>query len=102
MGHEAPLTIESLMILSQDTEALVRDWTTFALGTQIDLDTEQIRIALVNRLDDPDDDTRGEALVGLATRKDERVIAALKTELSSDCINWIASALSGIAGMVGR
>lgn len=90
MGHETPLAIEGLMILSQDKEAFVRDWATFALATQIDLDTEQIRGALVNRLNDPDDDTRGEALVGLARRKDERVIAALKTELCSDCIGSLA------------
>jgi HEAT repeat protein len=90
MGHETSLAIESLIILTRDSEALVRDWATFALATQIDLDTDQIRGALVNRLNDPDDDTRGEALVGLARRKDERVIAALKTELSSDCVGSLA------------
>jgi len=90
MGHEVPLAIEGLIILSEDSEALVRDWATFALGTQIDLDTQQIRDSLANRLGDPDDDTRGEALIGLARRKDARVIAALKTELSSDCLGSLA------------
>ena len=90
MGHEVPLAIEGLIILSEDSEALVRDWATFALGTQIDLDTPLIRNALASRLADPDDDTRGEALIGLARRKEARVIAALKTELSSDCIGSLA------------
>lgn len=88
-GHEVPLAIQYLISLSKDLEANVRDWATFALGTQLELDTPAIRNALVERLDDPDEDTRGEALIGLARRKDKRVIDALKKELSSESIGTL-------------
>ena len=89
-GHEVPQAIETLIQLSNDSCGHVRDWATFALGTLIEIDTKQIRDALADRLSDPDFDTRGEALVGLAQRKDVRVIAALKLELESDCIGCLA------------
>ena len=84
--HEVPLAIETLIQLSNDTCDNVRDWATFSLGTLIEIDSQQIREALAARLHDPHDDTRAEALVGLAQRKDFRVVAALKRELDSDCI----------------
>ena len=85
-GHDVPLAIEALIQLSNDTCDHVRDWATFSLGTLIEIDNPQIREALAVRLHDPHDDTRAEAIVGLAQRKDFRVVAALKRELDSDCI----------------
>lgn len=46
--------------------------------------------ALAERLADPDDDTRGEALVGLARRKDQRVVSALLAELTSGDVGRLA------------
>ena len=88
-GHEVPLAIETLIQLSNDTCDHVRDWAIFSLGTLIEIDTPQIRKALAARLHDPHDDTRAEAIVGLAQRKDFRVVAALKRELDSDCIGTL-------------
>ena len=62
----------------------MRDWATFGLGSQIDPDTPEIREALARRLNDQDRDTRLEALVSLAKRKDDRVLKPLLAELSSD------------------
>jgi HEAT repeat protein len=70
--------------MSRDTDNNVRDWATFALGTLFDADTPEIRDALFDRVADPHDDTRSEALVGLARRSDPRVTDGLKTELASD------------------
>jgi HEAT repeat protein len=62
----------------------VRDWATFGLGTQIDTDTPEIREALHQRLNDPDADTRAEAMVGLARRKDLSALEPILEGLSGD------------------
>jgi HEAT repeat protein len=80
-GFEDRLAIETLIEMSRDVDELVRDWATFGLGAQIDLDTPEIRAALLARVYDEDEVTRGEALVGLARRKDQRIIEPLIEEL---------------------
>ena len=62
--------LDALIELSADPEPGVRDWATFALGTLAPQDTPALRDALAARLDDPDDDTRLEAVHGLALRGD--------------------------------
>jgi hypothetical protein len=84
LGQNDPVAIEALIALSEDIDSDVRDWATFGLGTQIDSDTALIREALARRLDDDDTDTRLEALIGVARRKDERALAPLLEELSPD------------------
>ncbi len=73
-SEEDPLAIQALIELSSDEDPDVRDWAAFALGTQIDVDTPQIREALFNRVCDLNDEryAPGEGLVGLARRHDER------------------------------
>lgn len=73
--------IETLIFLSRDKKEMVRDWATFGLGTQIDIDNETIREALWERVNDIDNNTRLEAIVGLAKRKDFRVKEIIKQEL---------------------
>lgn len=82
-GHETPDAVEALIELSADADEGVRDWATFGLGSQLDLDTPHIREALCARLNDDDPVTRAEAFVGLARRKDERVIPFLIEALES-------------------
>jgi HEAT repeat protein len=77
LSHTDPRAVACLITLSADPEAGVRDWATFGLGVQIDIDTPEIRAALRARLYDPDGDTVGEAIVGLARRKDAHVVAPL-------------------------
>lgn len=72
-GCDEPSAVAALIELSHDTDTDVRDWATFALGSQTELDSEAIRQALWARASDSDVETQGEALVGLARRKDPRV-----------------------------
>lgn len=83
LTHEDSSAVNALIELSADADDDVRDWATFGLGTQIDTDTPTIRDALAARLRDDHDDTRSEALIGLACRRDKRVIEPLIHELLS-------------------
>jgi len=98
MGREEALALEVLIDLTSDPTAHVRDWATFALGTQTEADTPELREALVARLDDEDDDTRCEALVGLARRKDRRVIEPLRRDLGSDSVWPLAVEAAALIG----
>jgi HEAT repeat protein len=88
-GHEEVQALGVLIELTRDPEAHVRDWAAFALGSQVDVNTSELREALVERLSDEDDDTRGEALIGLARRGDRRVLPALREELASDSVGML-------------
>lgn len=75
------LSVETLVGLMQDADEDVRDWATFGLGVQGNRDSSNIREALLSALADGNDDVSEEALVGLAKRKDRRIVPKLLTEL---------------------
>ncbi|MDZ4684984.1 MAG: HEAT repeat domain-containing protein [Planctomycetaceae bacterium] len=81
-----PVATDLLIQLSADEVDEIRDWATFGLGTIREADSPEIRSALAARLDDPHDDTRAEAIVGLAQRHDPRVLPALIRDLSENCV----------------
>lgn len=83
LGDE-PEIIDTLLQLMRDPDPDVRDWATFDLGTQSDVDSAVIRDALAERLQDEDYDTRAEAAVGLAKRKDLRALPVIIEELGSE------------------
>jgi hypothetical protein len=78
---EDPAVIGALVALSRDPEAAVRDFATFALGSQLDANSDNVREALAARLHDSDLPTAGEALVGLARRQDPRALAMVLEQL---------------------
>ena len=78
---ETDTGIRTLIRLSRDQDDEVRDWATFGLGSLCERNTKAIRDALFSRIDDPHDDTRNEAIVGLARRKVGEVLPALIKEL---------------------
>ena len=97
-GHEGEQALGVLIELTRDPEAHVRDWATFALGSQVDVDTPELRDALVGRLSDEDDETRAEAMVGLARRGDRQVLTALRRELESDSVGALAVEAAALIG----
>jgi HEAT repeat protein len=89
-GLESPETTarvaNALIMLTNDSSATVRDWATFGLGSIMDVDTPAVRETLRERLFDSDLDTRLEALVGLAERRDQSVLGVLRDELQTDTV----------------
>lgn len=88
--HSDATAIAALIELTRDEDEDVRNWATFGLGTQLNTDTAEIRTALLERITDSHDETRGEALVGLARRKDRRVLEPIIEELSSGNVGLLA------------
>lgn len=78
-----PRAIDTLIALSSDRVVSIRDWATFGLGSQISRNNAKIRAALWARVDDADQDTRFEAIVGLAERKDESIKDIIISELKT-------------------
>lgn len=95
-----PEAVTALLHLMRDQDSDVRDWATFGLGVLGNTDSEQVREALFRNLSDNDEDVREEAMVGLAKRKDRRVVPAILRELQmpnpSDRIFESANELTGI------
>lgn len=89
--------VDALIELTSDSHSDVRDWATFGLGSQLGIDLPKVRDALVARLDDPDGDTAGEALVGLARCHDARVVDRLREWLERpDCGNLVVEAAASL------
>lgn len=82
--YSAPTAIAALIRLAQDGDSLVRDWATFGLGTLQELDSTEIREVLWINLHDEDSTVSGEALIGLANRKDARVVDYLLAHLDEN------------------
>ena len=83
LGYVEPSAVNALLELSIDADDEVRDWATFGIGSQIDLDTPEVRDALFARLEDANPDVQSEALVGLARRKDARALPIIAEHLQS-------------------
>lgn len=93
--RDEPVARHTLIILSGDSDPDVRNWATFGLGTLSDVDSEEIRLALVAGLSDADSDVRGEAMRGLALRRDARAEEAILHELRGpDCTDLAIEAAS--------
>ncbi len=83
LGIELNCAIDALIFLTEDKYKSIRDWATFGLGTQISKDTPKIRTALWKKVNDKDQDTKLEAIVGLAQRKDCAIKDVIVKELQN-------------------
>ena len=72
--------IDVLIKLSTDKLPQIRDWATFYIGRS-ERNNKTIREALWARINDKHRDTRLEAIVGLAIRKDSRINDVIKREI---------------------
>jgi HEAT repeat protein len=93
-----PAAVATLIALMRDADSDVRDWATFGLGSLLDVDGSEIRQALTERLGDPDGDTAGEALVGLARRRDLGIVERVRELLEKPQVgNLIVEAAGDLA-----
>lgn len=79
---DTPKTIDILIQLSEGRKGSHRDWATFFLA-ESKKNNKKIRQALWNRVGDRHYNTRLEAIMGLAKRKDQRVIEIIKQEIEN-------------------
>jgi len=75
--------VKTLIELSRDKHSDIRNWSTFGLGSQIEINNAEITKALWDRINDENQETKLEAIVGLANRKDSRIKEIIKRELKN-------------------
>ncbi len=93
-----PLSAETLLRLTQDTDEDVRDWATFGLGVLGNTDSDEIREALVRRLTDSDEDVReGYGRIG----KEKRPARALNLVTALERPNTTARVIETAYQMLG-
>jgi len=93
-GYENQKCIDALIILMRDENHDVRNWSTFSLAQINETNTPSVRDALFKNLNDEETEVRGEALLGLALRKDERVKDAIIEDLQKPFYgSWILDAI---------
>ena len=76
----AELNLQLLIAFTRDADVSNRDWATMTLAMQ-EIDTPQVRGALLAAAEDPDVVVRGEALQGLAQRDRELALPLVEREL---------------------
>ncbi len=97
-GREEADATAVLIQLSGDPNDEVRDWATFGLGSLSEADSPEIREALFARTEEENGEIRGEALIGLARRKDERALGLVRRELDRPFEgSWVIEAAEHLA-----
>ncbi len=81
LGINNTIAIETLIKFSKDKSSWVRNWAIFGIGSQVTRNNKNIREALWDRINDKHQETKLEAIVGLAIRKDNRVTEVIRNEL---------------------
>ncbi len=76
--------IDLLTEMTRDDDPEVRNWATFSLGWQLAVDSDTVRAALWERIDDPYPEVRDEAARCLARRRDRRAAPYIAELLARD------------------
>lgn len=77
-------SIHVLIDFTRDRNSYIRNWAIFGIGNLTEVDNVEIRTALWNRVKDNDFETKSEAILGLAKRKDERIKNVILSELKNE------------------
>jgi hypothetical protein len=94
------VAISALIPLVGDPDSEVRDWAIFGLGVLGNVDSLEIREALLKGISDSDEDVREEAAVGLGKRQDLRLLSALRKMLDAPELKVrVAEAASALLGL---
>jgi hypothetical protein len=84
-GEHAEANLRRLVEMTRDEHPTNRDWATLLLAQQ-DIDTAQVREALLGAAEDQNEYVRAEAILGLAQRDKALALPLLQRELSGDVI----------------
>lgn len=96
--YPQPEAAKALLTLMQDEARDVRNWATFGLASLSEQDSPAIRAGLLAASGDADPEIRGEALIGLARRGDERVRERVMQELQGEFHgSWAIDAAAALA-----
>lgn len=89
-GEDDRQSISALVKLTRDSSEDVRNWATFSLGTLCHRNTAPVRDALFSRLEDDHEETKLEAMFGLALRKDPRILQVVREALQDERVSGFA------------
>ncbi len=99
LNHDGELSIATLVTLARDGDDDVRNWATFGLGTSLAMvDTPEVREVLRERLADANAEIQGEAVTGLASRRDPSALEPIRRELSGEAPRAFAVEAAGLLG----
>ena len=96
--YPQPEAAKALLRLMRDEAREVRNWATFGLASLSEQDAPAIREGLLAAAEDVDAEIRGEALIGLARRRDKRVRELVMRELRGEFHgSWAIDAAASLA-----
>ncbi|HWW25891.1 MAG TPA: HEAT repeat domain-containing protein [Caulobacter sp.] len=102
-GDDAEVDLLRLISLIDDDDPANRDWATLLLS-QAEIDTPEVRAALLHAAEDESQCVRAEAILGLAQRDKALALPKLQRELSIPCASlpiFEAAALIARPSLVG-
>lgn len=97
-GVGKKVAVDAMVELTEDKFTPVRSWATFGIATQIEKKSKQITAALWKRVRDKDEETKFEAIVGLAVRQEEGIKDVLIEELQTESIGALLFEAIGAYG----
>lgn len=103
-GSEAEANFRRLIEMTRDEHPANRDWATLMLAQQ-DIDTPEVRGALLTAAEDENEYVRAEAILGLAQRNTTLALPLLQRALAADHVAmplFEAAALVADPSLVGH